>query len=176
LSIPGIGQAPSLDFTAVFSQHSRFVWRVLARLGVKPADLPDVCQEVFLVVHRRLAQFDPSRAALGSWMYGICLRVASEYRRGQARRREISGELVPVETITAHQFEDVAKRRAWLRLERVLNTLDANQRESFVLYELEALPMSEIAEILNCPIQTAYARLHAARRAVLSAFEGETES
>ena len=39
-----------------------------------------------------------------------------------------------------------------------------------MLYELEGLAMNEIAELLGCPVQTAYARLHAARRRVLGAF------
>lgn len=165
-----------LDFQHVFSEHCQFVWRVLARLGIRHSDLPDVCQEVFLVVHRQLGHFDPSRAALSSWIYGICLRSASDYRRRCGRRKETSDEAAPVVALAEHQFEDLARRRAWQRLEAVLDEMDAGKREAFVLYELENLPMSQVAAILSCPLQTAYARLHAARRLVCQAFEEKSES
>lgn len=177
MSIPGrLEPAAALDFQDVFSEHCKFVWRVLARLGVHQSDLPDVCQEVFLVVHRQLAHFDPSRAALSSWVYGICLRSASDYRRRRGRRKETSDEAVPVVAVDEHQFEDLAQRRAWQRLEAVLDEMDAGKRETFVLYELENLPMAQVAAILGCPLQTAYARLHAARRLVFTAFEEKSES
>jgi RNA polymerase sigma-70 factor (ECF subfamily) len=66
---------------------------------------------------------------------------------------------------------DLIARRAWERLARVLSAMDAPKREVFVLYELEELPMPEVAALVDCPLQTAYSRLHAARRLVLSAFE-----
>ncbi|HKO51023.1 MAG TPA: sigma-70 family RNA polymerase sigma factor [Polyangiaceae bacterium] len=177
MSAPSRAQpAAALDFQHVFSEHCKFVWRVLARLGVHQSDLPDVCQEVFLVVHRQLGNFDPTRAALSSWMYGICLRSASDYRRRRVRRKETSAEAAPVVARAEHQFEDLAQRRAWHRLEAVLDAMDAGKRAAFVLYELENLPMSQVAAILSCPLQTAYARLHAARRLVFQAFEEKSES
>jgi len=51
-----------------------------------------------------------------------------------------------------------------------LAALDTGKREVFVLYELEELPMGEVAKIVDCPLQTAYSRLHAARKAVTVAF------
>jgi len=163
--------SPSLpDFNEVFAQHSVFVWRVLARLGVQTRDVPDACQEVFLVVHRRLAEFDASRSSLRSWVYGICARVASDYRRRHPNRNEISGEAVEELEVAGRQEEDLQAARAWRRLAQALDSLDTAKREVFVLFELEGLPMAEVALSLGCPVQTAYSRLHAARRAVLAAF------
>ncbi|HXK20478.1 MAG TPA: sigma factor, partial [Polyangiaceae bacterium] len=42
----------------VFSEHADFVWRSLRRLGVPSADVDDALQEVFLVVHRRIAEYE----------------------------------------------------------------------------------------------------------------------
>jgi hypothetical protein len=55
------GQPKSAEdgsFRALFRAHAAFVWRVLRRHGVREADLEDVCQEVFMVVHRRLGEFE----------------------------------------------------------------------------------------------------------------------
>jgi RNA polymerase sigma-70 factor (ECF subfamily) len=145
------------------------VWRVLRRLGVSERDVEDVCQEAFLVVHRRLDEFE-GRSSLRTWIYGICARVASEHRRRPHLRLEALGEAPPDGSVPAPQHDDLERRRALEQLDRALGELDDDKRAVFVLYELEELPMSEIAETLGCPLQTAYSRLHAARRVVGLAF------
>jgi RNA polymerase sigma-70 factor, ECF subfamily len=164
------------EFDEIFVQHSPYVWRVLARLGVQSRDVPDACQEAFLVVHRRLGDFDPARGTLRSWVYGICARVASEYRRRHPNRRETSDAALAHVGVVQQQEDELEAARAWRRLSSILDAMDAPKREVFVLYELEALPISEVAMSLGCPVQTAYARLHAARRLVLSAFRKTEES
>jgi RNA polymerase sigma-70 factor (ECF subfamily) len=139
-------------------------------LGVAQRDVPDVCQEIFIVVHRRLPDFDAERSSLRTWLYGICVRAASDYRRRHPNRRE--SELDPAAfTAPGQPDSELEAQRAWRRLELVLAEMDPLKRQVFVLYELEALPMSEIAAILECPEQTAYSRLHAARRLVVAEFE-----
>lgn len=162
-------------FEAVFAEQSRFVWRLLIRLGVQARDAADVCQEVFLVVHRRLPDFDPSQSAIRTWISGICLRAASEYRRRDPGRREVLGEQPEPAASTAGPDANLEAQRAWEKLARVLDSMDVAKRQVFVLYELEAMLMPEIIVILDCPAQTAYSRLHAARRLVLQAFGGAEE-
>ena len=165
------GSPSESEFDEIFAQQSAFVWRVLARLGVQTRDVPDACQEAFLVVHRRIEDFDPSRSSLRSWLYGICARVASDYRRRHPNRNETSGEALDQMGVSGQQEEELQSARAWRRLTQVLDRMDAAKREVFVLFELEAMPMAEVALSLDCPLQTAYARLHAARRLVLAAFQ-----
>jgi len=165
-----------LEFDNVFAESSPFVWRVLGRLGVARPDVPDVGQEVFLIVHRRLADYD-GRVPVRAWIYGICLRQAADYRRRIRRRRELPADALPQRATPAGQERELELRRARARLFAVLETLDADKREVFVLYELEELPMNEVARIVDCPLQTAYSRLHAARKLVAAAFEArDTES
>ena len=54
-------------------------------------------------------------------------------------------------------------------LDAILDELDESKRAVFVLYELEELPMAEVAAAVGCPLQTAYSRLHSARATVESA-------
>jgi RNA polymerase sigma-70 factor (ECF subfamily) len=156
--------APALSVAEVYAANARYVWTSLRRLGVPPADLEDVCQEVFVVVHRKFAGFD-GRSQVRTWLYGIALRCASSYRRSRARREVLSAEL-DAESVDAAQLESVEKKDARALLDDVLDTLDDDKRAVFVLYELEELPMSEVAEAVGCPLQTAYSRLHAARQKV----------
>src|SRR5271166_6140959 len=82
---PGEPKAPT--FPEVYRTHFPFVWRTLGRLGVRDADLLDVTQNVFLVVHRQLAGFE-GRSKLTTWLFSICRRVARDYLRSAPIRRE----------------------------------------------------------------------------------------
>ncbi|MEO7733801.1 MAG: sigma factor-like helix-turn-helix DNA-binding protein, partial [Kofleriaceae bacterium] len=56
--------------------------------------------------------------------------------------------------------------RARAVLDEILDELDDAKRAVFVLFELEEMPMSEVAKAVECPLQTAYSRLAAARKQV----------
>jgi len=159
----------------IFDDHARYIWRTLRHLGVPEADTPDLCQEVFVTVHRKLASFE-GRSQLRTWLYGICIRVASEHRRRPHVRREIAlaepTRETDAEPATALD-SSLEQRRA---VERMLSVLDEDKREVVVLYEIEGFSMKEVAEILGCPLQTAYSRLHAARALMLSAFNAEQDA
>jgi RNA polymerase sigma-70 factor (ECF subfamily) len=154
---------PSL--AEIFREHAPFVWRGLRRLGVPESDVEDVCQEVFVVVHRKLGEFE-GRSSLRTWIYGICARTASDYRRSGRVRREVVTDAPPEPSHEGGQHDAVALRQARATLDRILDELDDDKRSVFVLYEIEELTMAEVAEALGCPLQTAYSRLHAARKVV----------
>jgi RNA polymerase sigma-70 factor (ECF subfamily) len=160
---------PPESFERVYAEQVDFAWRVLRRLGVGDADVADACQDVFVVVHRKLANF-AGRSSLRGWVFGICLKVASEYRRRAHRRHEVRHDDVNVFSCAADQQERVEHREACAALDAILHKLDEDKRVVFILYELEDMPMAEIAELSGCPLQTAYSRLHAARTQVKAAY------
>jgi RNA polymerase sigma-70 factor (ECF subfamily) len=151
-----------LALDAVYREHFKSVWRLLRRLGVAVAQLDDATQDVFLVVHRKLAGFD-ARAPLRSWVFAIAVRVASDYRR-RARRRRTE----PLDDAIA----DVAPSPARLRelqesveqLHEILGELDDKKRTIFVLSELEQLSAPEIASVLGVNLNTVYSRLRSSRK------------
>jgi RNA polymerase sigma-70 factor, ECF subfamily len=156
-----------LDFRAIFETYGPFVTRALRRLEVPSADRHDLRQEIFVVVHRKLHEYD-GRASLRSWIYGICVRMASTYRRSARVRREEACEhpepAISLGNEGATQDRDLDSRRAYAHAEALLAKLDDEKRRVFVLYEIEGLSMAEVAEEVGCPLQTAYSRLHAARK------------
>lgn len=159
---PGRGERLS-DLSALYREHHAYVARVLRHLGLDAALVDDAVQEVFLVVHRRLASFDPSRS-LRNWLFGISRRIASDYRRGT---RKGSRPLVlvadPNGSMPSH---DNGTRMESARLvEQFLATLDDDKRTVFLLAEVEGMTAPEIAEVLRLNVNTVYARLRAARLA-----------
>ncbi len=157
--------APLPSLAEIFRTYAPFAWRALRRLGVPEADVEDVCQEVFVVVHRKLGDFE-GRSSLKTWIYGICARTASDYRRSGRVRREVVTDAPPETAADGGQQDVVALRQARAALDKILDELDDDKRAVFVLYEIEELTMAEVAEALGCPLQTAYSRLHAARKIV----------
>jgi len=148
-----------------FEEHGAFVCRSLRYLGVPEADLDDLLQEVFLVVCQRLNDYE-ERGRARSWLYSICTRVAQAHRRKQRRS---SGFGPPAEQAAdATQLDHVQDREALELGWRLLAQLPEQQREVFVLYEVEDMPMSEIARALDCPLQTVYSRLYKARERILA--------
>lgn len=155
----------------VFDEHGRYVFRVLRYLGVREADLPDVCQEVFVTVHRKIAGFE-GRSSLRTWLYRICQHAASDYRRRASVRYEVMME-APHEHDPRRQDDPARALEARAAVQFALARLDEAKRDVFVLYEIEGLTMREVCDVLGCPLQTAYSRLHAARKIVAEVLAGE---
>lgn len=153
------------SFATIFHEHAPLVWRALRRLGVRDADVEDLSQEVFVVVHKKLGDFE-GRSAMSTWIYGICVRVASDHRRRAHVRREQPTDRMPDERHSAPQLKELEREQARALLDRALESIDDDKRAVFVLYEIEQLDMPEVAEAVGCPLQTAYSRLYAARKKV----------
>lgn len=162
--IRAIADAPT--FLEVFRANRGYAWRALKYLGVRDAELDDACQEVFLVVHRDLPSFD-GESRVSTWIYAICLRVASTFRRRTARRtaRELlpDPDAQPTRSSDASPHDALERAEARDTLRELLDALDEDRRVVYVLAEIEQLPMSEVAALVGCPVQTGYSRLRAAR-------------
>jgi RNA polymerase sigma-70 factor (ECF subfamily) len=159
--VVAIPVAPTFD--EVYNRHFDFVWRSLKRLGVPPAQLDDASQDTFVVVLRRLSDFRGA-SSLRTWLFGILMRVAKDYRRRAARKPVTSLDVEPP-CPERHGPEAMAvAREASNLLHQLLETLDDHHRAVFVLTELEQMSAPEIAEALGTNVNTVYSRLRTARR------------
>ena len=151
-------------FDELYDQHFKFVWRSLRRLGVREAFLEDASQDAFIVVHRKLSEYEP-RMSPRAWLYAIARRVAHDYRRTEARK----GGGLPLDDSQASNrpgpYEDVVKSQAADIVLRFLETLPEVQRDCFILSDLEQFSAPEVATVLDANVSTIYSRLQAARAA-----------
>ena len=172
-------------FTEVYDGHFTAVWHALRRLGVWERDLDDAAHDVFVVVHRRLGDFEPGRP-VRPWLLGIAAKVASEFRRRSQHRHEVVSEdteaekdriaqtATPAYGVAADRVLDDKERRALLH--RALDHLDDDRRAVVVLHDIEGHGMPEIAAALQTNINTLYARLRAARAALRVAVVQEQQA
>ena len=154
--------APTDELDRAYQRHRAMVRRALAQLGVAPAALDDATQDVFVVLVRRIAEFDRSRSWT-NWLWGIAKGVAAGYRRSDARRRRLASVL-PAPEGDASPDDALARRRAAQTLEAFLATLDAERCAVFVLAEIEGMSAPEIGAALGLNVNTVYSRLRLARR------------
>lgn len=152
-----------LSFRDVYRSNYTYVWRSLLRLGVADATVDDAVQDVFIVVHRKLEDFE-GRAAVRTWLFAIARRVAMRYR-DRARRNAVDDDAEPeTESANFGRPDDALSRaEALRRLQYWLDELDDDKRAVFVLSEFEQMRAPEIADTLGVNLNTVYARLRAAR-------------
>ncbi len=154
--------APS--FRAIYEAEASYLWNTLRRFGVYERDLEDLTHDVFVIVHRQLAQYDPTRP-LRPWLCGIAFRVASDYgRRAGHRREQVSDR--PQEQPDEAPLPDEHVQAAHTRrlVAEALEAVKLPRRAVFVLHDLDGFSVPEIARTLEIPLNTAYSRLRLARR------------
>jgi len=161
---PATPAVPS--FKAIYIEYFDFVWSSTRRLGVAPAAMDDVVQEIFMVIHRRIHTLERPES-LRSWIYSVVRRTVSGYHRSRRSRNasdsalahhvgaQMDAQLTPLDV--AEQNEEA--KLLWA----VLEEIEPRKREVLVLVEFEGLTVPEIAEALEIPLNTAYSRLRAGR-------------
>jgi RNA polymerase sigma-70 factor, ECF subfamily len=164
-AVPRHPSAP--DFDAIYETYVDFAWQTVRRMGVCPADADDVVQEAFVVVHRRLAEFE-GRAQIKTWVFKILVHLVRHYWRTHQRRPgdQAADDLAQIQSLAAgHDPAAALERVEALRiLDRLLAELDVDKREVFVLAEIEQMTAAEIAEIVEANPNTVASRLRAARQ------------
>jgi RNA polymerase sigma-70 factor (ECF subfamily) len=150
------------SWRTLYDRHFPDVERLVASLGIMDSEADDVCQEIFVIIYRNLARFR-GEARLSTWIYRLATREAIRY----ARRRRLTRGLAELFSRERRDVrppdwsESDAGRRHYLR--QLLDRLPPERRLALVLYEIEGLPVSEIARISDCAENTVWTRLHRAR-------------
>ncbi len=151
------------SFRSLFEEHYEFIWRQLRRLGVHEDQVDDAAQEVFIVAARRLG--DIREGAERAFLFGIARRVASDVRRSRQTRTGLLS--VPLARDAADPApspeQDVQRHRTQALLDAALDDMNDETREVFILFELEELSRSQIAQLLGLPEGTVASRLRRAR-------------
>jgi RNA polymerase sigma-70 factor (ECF subfamily) len=158
--------AKPLDFASIYDAWFDHVSRWLRVLGAPEADNEDLTQEVFLVVRRRLRDFDGRNVA--GWLHRIASGQVRQHRRRRWIRSVFSGRpVIAIEELPSSGTSPIAAletREKQRVLEMLVSKMSEKRRVAFVLFEIEGYDGEEIADILDIPINTVWTRLHHARR------------
>jgi RNA polymerase sigma-70 factor (ECF subfamily) len=154
--------ADAIRFREMLTLHLDFIWRCLRRMGVPPGDCEDAAQQVFLVAASKVSSVAPGSER--AFLFATASRIAANARRSLHRREEAHLSLVQNDTRSQPTQEDLTDQlRARSMMDAILREMPDELREVFVLFELEELPVAEVAELLSIPLGTVGSRLRRAR-------------
>lgn len=153
--------SPDEEIRTLVDRHFDFIWRGLRRLGLSSADADDATQQVFVVAARKLDKIEPGRER--AFLFGTAVRVASDFRRALRRRPEFADEAVEAADPSPCPEQLTEQRRARRMLDELLESMPLELRTVFVLFELEEVPVADIATLVGIPAGTVASRLRRAR-------------
>ncbi len=155
-------------FTMLYQRRQGGVYRFAIQMSGSESIAEDVTQEVFLLLMREAAGYDPARGSLSAYLYGIARnfvlrRLHQEQRftpidddrdsRGDSGRFAARGDLLA--DLTRSQTIDIVRA--------AVLSLPPRYREVVVLCDLQEISYAEASAILDCAVGTVRSRLHRAR-------------
>jgi RNA polymerase sigma-70 factor (ECF subfamily) len=157
-------------FAELFSRYKQPIYGFFRRRVAEPAHAEELTQETFLALLRSATCYQP-RALFRTYLYAIGFRILRAHHRKAAFRATFFGQ--------RNSAPDPAKRDAtesglWVR--RAVEKLEPMDREILLLREFEQLSYTEIADLLQLPLNTVRSRLFRARTALRNLLDPPTSS
>jgi RNA polymerase sigma factor (sigma-70 family) len=153
-----IGEREAFD--GLIARWHPLLWRYAARLSNDPDTAADVVQDVWLRVVRSISTLRDA-AKFRPWVFGIARRVLMD--RLRARYTGPVFEAVDLAEIAETDVDD-SHADDLSALHTELARLPMLERDILVLFYLQELSLSEIAEVAAIPIGTVKSRLFRARQ------------
>lgn len=149
-------------------QHGS-IYRFALQMSGSHALAEDVIQEVFMVLIRGKAEYDPARGSVNAFMLGIA-------RNHVLRRLHYQQTLVSLDddnaeppeiTAVSGPFDELSRGEVIESVRKAVLTLPEHYREVVILCELQEMSYAEAAAIVGCAVGTVRSRLHRARALLL---------
>lgn len=152
-----------------FRDYFEMLWRLALRLGVPQALVDDVVQEAFITAERRAA--DIADGSARSFLVQTTVNLSANCRRRQSHQQQLLAPLALHSEPCPTPEQLLAGKQLRQALDWLLEQLPGEQRQVFVLYEIEGHSVPEIAELLELPSGTVASRLGRARDKFSKALE-----
>jgi RNA polymerase sigma-70 factor (ECF subfamily) len=155
----------SVAFTRLYERTREQAWRVLYRVVGHSPDLEDLVQEAYLQLMKALQHYRGD-SKVSTFLHRVCVNVGLMYLRSKRRRPEdLSDEVPEHPTGEAHDPERAAQvKQAAALVQKALATLSEEKAAVFVYHDLLSMKPEEIAELVDCPVNTVRSRLNRARQ------------
>jgi RNA polymerase sigma-70 factor (ECF subfamily) len=149
-------------FELLYRSYYPRLTRFLDRMIRRPDLIEEIVNDTMLVVWQKANSFDGS-CKLSTWIFAIAYRKAMKAVRGLDDPVEFDFDAVPDQG--GHEPEDEAQHHEQRdHLLRALDILPVEQRAAVCLTYFHGLGYAEIADIMNCPVNTVKTRVYHARR------------
>ncbi len=150
-------------FAAIYRRHSATVYRFARLMTGCSSAAEDVVQESFLALMRDAGRYDPARASLSTYLYGVARYQTRRRLRRDRRFVALSPDAIDQTAPVTGAAEDIERQSEIARLRRAILLLPSRYREALVLCELQDLSYADAAVAMGCAVGTVRSRLHRAR-------------
>ncbi len=150
------------------------LFRYIHRLVGEHAVAEDVLQEVFIIIYRKIRWLENAKL-FRAWTYRIASREAFKRLKKERRWSEQVRDENFLETIPAKSAEEIYAPELIREIPKLISTVSPASRAVLILHYLEDLPLSEVAEILDCSPGTVKSRLAYGLESLRRKLEKETE-
>jgi len=143
------------------------IYRFALQMSGSHALAEDVTQEVFVVLIRGDAGYDPTRGSLSAFMLGIARNHVLRrlrYQQALVSFEDESNESHSLKTAAREgPLDELSRGETIDSVRRAVLSLPAHYREVVILCELQEMSYAEAAMVLGCAVGTVRSRLHRAR-------------
>jgi RNA polymerase sigma-70 factor, ECF subfamily len=151
-------------FAALYQRHGATVYRFARLMTGCTSAAEDIVQEVFLSLMCDAARYEPARASLSTYLYGVARHQTRRRLSRDRRFVSVTGdELERGATAQADIAGDLERQDEMSRLRRAILALPSRYREAIVLCDLQDVSYADAASTLGCAVGTVRSRLHRAR-------------
>lgn len=143
-------------FSALFARYHRLVLNYARMILRDAAAAEDMLQETFLAAAQAAERYE-SRGHCRAWLLGICRHRCLDWLERRQRREQLATAtgLILLEPTPAASPHQLLQRQEQVALVLAgLGQLPTPQREAVTLFALRELSYAEIAEVMECPINT----------------------
>ncbi len=156
-------------FRDLYLRYHRRLARFLTRLLHRYADAEEVINDTLCIVWQRAAEFR-NASRVSTWIMGIAYRRAlNMIRRAQVHERAMRLEIVDSEAAVSEGVHAFEQRQL---LDSALAQLPLEQRLVLELTYYMDHSCEEIADIMECPVNTVKTRMFNARRKLRAILSG----
>ncbi len=157
-----------------YRAHHAAVRGLARRLLGDAAAAEDIVHETFVTLPRAIRKYR-GESSFRSFLLGVAVNHSRRHVRSVMRRRRAMERLADRDAVSPTAIDghaEVARRQLADRLTLALDQLSFDQREAFVLCEVEQRTSVEVAEILGIPEGTIRTRVFHAKRKLRTVLEG----
>lgn len=159
-------------FSELVKRHQRSVLRLSLRFVKDMDTAEDVTQEAFIKAYEKLSSFE-GRASFKSWLFQIAVNTARNKIR-EWKRDTVDIDDVQL-AVDAEAESTLVHTAVADILQKEVEKLPFKQKTALVLRVYEDLSFNEIADIMQCPYDTAKANYRHALMKLRQTFEQQSE-
>lgn len=154
-------------FESLFNEYHLQILNLCYAMLHSREEAEDITQDVFLEIYRSIDKFQ-WKSQLSTWIYRIAVNKSINQSKKNKLRRFFSMEDSAALKVDSFEQADwtIQDKQYNNYLHQAIEKLPTKQKKAFILYTYDQLPQKEIAEIMQCSLQSVEVLVFRARKSI----------